>query len=65
MSTAAAGDTFKAFIPSPLPPKPPIQWTAPLRSRLDKALLALGRLDAMPGIVGKEFEHGAVVFFDL
>ena len=40
-------ETAKAFIPSPLPPKPPINWTAPLQSKFDTALLWLGRLDAV------------------
>lgn len=41
------GETVKAFIPRPLPPDPPIQWTPDLRSKFDQALLALGRLDAI------------------
>jgi hypothetical protein len=27
---AAAGESFKAFVPAPLPPKPPVEW-APAR----------------------------------
>lgn len=41
------GEVVKAFIPEPLPPEPPIQWSQPLRSKFDQALVALGRLDAI------------------
>ncbi len=46
-SATAGGETVRAFVPAPLPPKPPLAWSAPLRARFDQALLALGRLDAM------------------
>ncbi|MBK5939265.1 Fic family protein [Halochromatium roseum] len=36
-----------AFVPAPLPPHPPIDWTPDLRSKFDQALLALGRLDSV------------------
>jgi Fic family protein len=48
---AAAGESFKAFIPAPLPPRPPVDWTPALRSRFDAALLALGRLDAITDLL--------------
>jgi len=44
---AAAGEKARAFIPAPLPPHPPINWTTELRSKFDQALLALGRLDSV------------------
>jgi Fic family protein len=44
---STAGETFQAFVPAPLPPKPPLVWSSPLRRRFDEALLALGRLDAI------------------
>jgi Fic family protein len=47
MSISTAGEKAKAFVPAPLPPSPPINWTAELRSRFDQALLALGRLDSV------------------
>ncbi len=47
VQVAAAGEAFKAFVPAPLPPRPAIAWTPPLRSRFDAALVALGRLDAV------------------
>lgn len=46
-TTTTAGEKTKAFIPSPLPPKPPIDWTPTLRGKFDQALLALGRLDSI------------------
>ena len=44
---STTGETARAFIPSPLPPNPPIQWSAELREKFDQALLALGRLDSV------------------
>jgi Fic family protein len=48
---ATAGESFRAFVPAPLPPKPAIDWTPALRSRFDEALLALGRLDAVTDLL--------------
>jgi len=42
-----AGEPFDAFVPAPLPPAPPLEWSPALRRRFDDALLALGRLDAI------------------
>ncbi|MGH8473566.1 MAG: Fic/DOC family N-terminal domain-containing protein [Gammaproteobacteria bacterium] len=36
---------YRAFIPAPLPPDPPIQLEGGLQARLSMANLALGRLD--------------------
>jgi Fic family protein len=47
VEVATAGERFKAFVPAPLPPVPPITWSPALRRRFDDALLALGRLDAL------------------
>jgi hypothetical protein len=47
VEAAAAGERFRAFVPTPLPPDPPIAWSPALRRRFDDALLALGRLDAL------------------
>ncbi|HET8648230.1 MAG TPA: Fic/DOC family N-terminal domain-containing protein, partial [Vicinamibacteria bacterium] len=47
VTVPAAGEPFKAFVPAPLPPAPPLVWSAALRRRFDDALLALGRLDAI------------------
>ncbi len=46
--TASTGtENVKAFVPTPLPPSPPVEWTPELRSKFDQALLALGRLDSV------------------
>jgi Fic family protein len=45
--TVAGGIACQAFIPAPLPPLPPLELGGKLQTRLDEALLALGRLDAI------------------
>ncbi len=47
VDVATAGERFKAFVPAPLPPDPPLTWSGALRRRFDDALVALGRLDAL------------------
>ncbi len=47
MAISTVGEKAKAFIPAPLPPSPPIDWTPELRNKFDQALLALGRLDSV------------------
>jgi Fic family protein len=47
VEVAAASERFRAFVPAPLPPDPPIAWSPALRRRFDDALVALGRLDAL------------------
>ncbi len=44
---STAGESFKAFIPSPLPPTPPLEWTPKLHSLMEKANQAVGRLDGL------------------
>ena len=44
---STVGEKARAFIPAPLPPNPPIEWSPELRSKFDQALLALGRLDSI------------------
>jgi len=41
------GEPYKAFIPNPLPPDPPINIYPGLQEIMDQALLALGRLDSV------------------
>ena len=47
ITTSTVGETVNAFVPSPLPPVPPVEWSPELRERFDAALLALGRLDSV------------------
>lgn len=42
---------YKAFIPVPLPPDPPIAWDEELQNLLSKADMALGRLDGIATIL--------------
>jgi len=44
---STVGEKAKAFVPSPLPPKPPIEWSDELRLQFDKAHSAIGKLDAV------------------
>lgn len=44
---STAGESVRAFVPAPLPPVPPLVWDAELRDKFDRALVALGRLDAV------------------
>jgi Fic family protein len=50
-TVAAASERFKAFVPAPLPPHPPLVWSPALRRRFDDALVALGRLDAVTALL--------------
>ncbi|MCP3997074.1 MAG: Fic family protein [bacterium] len=43
----AGGETVRAFIPAPLPPVPPLAFEGTLQQSLERALLALGRLDGL------------------
>lgn len=48
ITTSTLGDErVRAFVPHPLPPKPPLSIDSALRDRLDAALLAVGRLDSV------------------
>lgn len=49
--TTTAGEAARAFVPDPLPPRPPLEFT-PDRQRLhDEALLACGRLDGITALL--------------
>ena len=57
MSQSRAGDYvsqiggYKAFVPKPLPPEPPIQLDSEMLQFLSQADMALGRLDGMSAIL--------------
>jgi Fic/DOC family N-terminal len=46
VTISTVGESARAFVPSNLPPVPPIDWSPQLRTTFDHALLALGRLDS-------------------
>ena len=41
------GETVRAFVPRPLPPAPPLDLGGPLQLLLERAYLAIGRLDSV------------------
>jgi Fic family protein len=45
--STTAGEKYNAFVPDPLPPNPPLAMTPELHLKLDRANLALGRLDSI------------------
>ncbi len=46
-TTEIAGEEIRAFIPYPLPPQPPLELPAQRQLLLERATLALGRLDSV------------------
>lgn len=51
MAAGATEDRYRAFIPSPLPPDPPLELSADLLALMEKANRALGRLDGISTIL--------------
>ena len=49
--TTIGGETVKASVPSPLPPDPPLALGGPIQPLLERALLALGRLDSVSEVL--------------
>jgi Fic family protein len=47
VTVSTVGEQAEAFVPAPLPPRPPVDWTPELHSKFDQALVALGRLDSV------------------
>ncbi len=45
------GEAVRAFVPDPLPPRPPIDLSGPRQRRLEQALLACGRLDGVSALL--------------
>lgn len=50
-SSTTSGEVVRAFIPGRLPPFPPLELDATLQPRLEQALLACGRLDAVSALL--------------
>lgn len=46
-SSVAGGEQIRAFVPHPLPPQPALEFSAGRQQLLEKATLALGRLDSV------------------
>jgi Fic family protein len=46
-TSVAGGETIRAFVPDPLPPNPPLDLSGGRQRLLEKATLALGRLDSV------------------
>jgi Fic family protein len=51
LSVSTQGEPFRAFVPSPLPPTPALDWSPALRSGFDAANVALGRLDSVTALL--------------
>lgn len=51
ITSIAGGLSCQAFIPAPLPPSPPLNIDNKLQIRINQAMLALGRLDAISSLL--------------
>ena len=51
ITTSTAGESFKAFVPAPLPPSPSLQLTERDHDLIEKANRALGRLDGVTSML--------------
>jgi len=51
LTISTVGETCRAFVPDPLPPKPPLQLSDSLHTLAQDAALALGRLDALSALL--------------
>jgi Fic family protein len=49
--SSSGGERVRAFIPVPLPPDPSLDLAGPLYLKLERALLALGRLDTIAAVL--------------
>ncbi len=49
--TAVGGERVRAFVPSPLPPEPPVVFQGDLQRTLESAVLSLGRLDGVSSLL--------------
>ena len=44
-------EVCRAFVPNPLPPQPPLTWSAELQAQFAAANTALGRLDGIASLL--------------
>ena len=49
--SAVGGETVRAFVPAPLPPDPPLDFSGARQRLLERALLACGRLDGVTALL--------------
>ncbi len=47
LTSTTAGESYRAYLPAPLPPQPALEFDGELISHLEKANRAIGRLDGM------------------
>ena len=50
-TTSVGGEQVRAFVPSPLPPEPPLALDGALQQAAERAVLALGRLDGVSALL--------------
>src|SRR5262245_21167599 len=50
-TTRVAGESVRAFLPNPLPPKPPLVFEGGLQQALEAAVLAVGRRDGVSALL--------------
>ena len=48
---SAAGENTRAFVPNPLPPEPALIYDLELQNGIERAMLALGRLDGLTQVL--------------
>jgi hypothetical protein len=51
VTISTAGERARAFVPSPLPPSPPVDWSPELQTQFAAAHAALGRLDGISSLL--------------
>lgn len=51
VTVATAGESFRAFVPAPLPPDPDLVWDHELRHLAEQAAMAVGRLDGISALL--------------
>jgi len=51
LTISTVGEMARAFVPSPLPPAPPVEWSSQLQTQFAAAHAALGRLDRIASIL--------------
>ena len=54
VTNSLSTEPFKAYIPLPLPPEPPLNLSGEHYELLDQTTLALGRLDGLAGQIPRD-----------